>query len=117
MRKRVPTLFEYGHYYENGKHDNHESLPEVRTMSSPAEILASGLAQTAIKRFLHDNAVPEPRLSRPLACHRVPFLSVIVGPRFQIYCSNSETSNATLDENRCPDWKDSRNLHFHHSPR
>lgn len=27
-------LFEYGHYYENRKHDNHESLPELRTMSS-----------------------------------------------------------------------------------
>ena len=51
-------LFEYGHYYENRKHDNHESLPEVRTMSSSErEILGCGLAQTAIKRFLNDNTV------------------------------------------------------------
>lgn len=63
MRRRVPTLFEYGHYYENGKHDNHERLPDVRTMSSPAEILASELAQTAIKRFLNDNTVAEHCLS------------------------------------------------------
>ena len=72
MRKRVPTLFEYGHYYENGKHDNDERFPEVRTMFSPGEILvSSGLAQTAIKRFLNDNAVSEPVASRLSSCHAI----------------------------------------------
>lgn len=71
-------LFEYGHYYENRKHDNHESLPEVRTMSS-SEILGCGLAQTAIKRLLNDNTETRRTVS-PVAwpaCHRVTLISVI----------------------------------------
>ena len=28
-------VFEYAGYYENREHDNHERLPDVRTMSSP----------------------------------------------------------------------------------
>lgn len=75
MRKRVPTLFEYDHYYENGKSttimrdsQRFEQCPRLWTGANGNKTVPERQRRLLVASF-----VPP---SRP-ACHRVTLLSVI----------------------------------------